>query len=305
MKIKILNSLVFINLLTILLVLSIFIIPSVPLRYILGVPLLLFFPGYALYRVLFVQKKETDYLELIAVSAVTSAAVTALIGFALNYTQLGVRLVPVIASVTAFIFATSIIALARQAASPGGIKLWNELDFSPNHEQATGKKNGYTIIAIMVLAVLVLGGFLAVRFKANETYSEFYVLGLDKTAENYPSSFLIKSGKIAGVNYTNGDVVDGQWGRVFLNVINHEGSAAAYSIKVNIDNRPSDLMYGNSTFQDYSFRLNDKERWSGEIGFSPTRPGINQKVDFLLFKDGKQQAENTLTLWVDAQERMP
>ena len=235
-----------------------------------------------------------------------SVAVVALIGFALDYTQLGVRLNPVISFVAAFIFLTSVISLIRQTALPGGITWWHELDTNQPALQIPAEgRSGYVVSTLIVLAAVAVSGYLAFHFKANEKFTEFYVLGPDGKAQNYPSSFAMQSGKVTSVNYTNGVAAASQWGEVLLNVVNHESSTAAYSIKVCVDGQPVDLMYGNTTYQYYDIRLNTNDRWNGEVGFSPAHSGQNQKVDFLLFKDGQQDPETSLSLWVNAEDRMP
>ena len=42
------------------------------------------------------------------------------------------------------------------------------------------------------------------------------------------------------------------------------------------------------------------EKWEGEIGFAPMHTGENQKVEFLLYKDGSTEAYNSLHLWINA-----
>jgi uncharacterized membrane protein len=53
MKIRFFNSIITIEILTIILVLAITFIPSSPLRIVIGLPFILFFPGYTLVSALF------------------------------------------------------------------------------------------------------------------------------------------------------------------------------------------------------------------------------------------------------------
>ncbi|MCK4222104.1 MAG: DUF1616 domain-containing protein, partial [Dehalococcoidia bacterium] len=57
-----------------------------PLRIVLGLPFLLFSPGYALIAALFPKKGSLDGIERIALSFGLSIAVVPLIGLILNYT---------------------------------------------------------------------------------------------------------------------------------------------------------------------------------------------------------------------------
>ncbi|MCD6456429.1 MAG: DUF1616 domain-containing protein [Methanophagales archaeon] len=65
-----------------------------PIRIILGLPLVLFLPGYSLIAALFPRKDDLDAIEQIALSFGLSIAITPLLGLALNYTPFGIRLTP-------------------------------------------------------------------------------------------------------------------------------------------------------------------------------------------------------------------
>ena len=98
---------IFITLLCILFVL----IPPLnetPVRIILGLPLVLFLPGYALIATLFPQKGDLDGIERIALSFGLSIAITPLLGLALNYTPFGIRLTPILTILSVFTIALAI-----------------------------------------------------------------------------------------------------------------------------------------------------------------------------------------------------
>ena len=85
LKVKLPIDLLIIDILSVLLILSIIFIPATVARVILGLPFLLFFPGYVLVAALF-PRGEIDGIERVALSFGMSIAVTALIGLGLNYT---------------------------------------------------------------------------------------------------------------------------------------------------------------------------------------------------------------------------
>ena len=71
------------------------------IRIILGLPFILFIPGYILVFSLFPEKKTDhgiDIIERIALSLGLSLAVVPLIGLGLNYTIWGIRLEPILFS---------------------------------------------------------------------------------------------------------------------------------------------------------------------------------------------------------------
>ena len=83
--------------------LSIYILPeSIPwsiVRIISGGVFVLFVPGYALVQLLF-PKKEMDLIERVAFSIGLSLAVVPLVGFLLNYSPWGIRLDPIVVSIS-------------------------------------------------------------------------------------------------------------------------------------------------------------------------------------------------------------
>jgi len=91
-----------------------------PVRIILGLLLVLFLPGYSLIAALFPAKDDLDGIERIALSFGLSIAVVPLLGLALNYTPLGIRLAPVLVVLSMFTVSLAVVAgVRRQGLSEG------------------------------------------------------------------------------------------------------------------------------------------------------------------------------------------
>ena len=86
-----------------------------PIRIILGLPLVLFLPGYSLIATLFPRKDDLDAIERIALSFGLSIAITPLLGLALNYTPFGIRLSPVLIVLSVFTISLAIGAYVRRS----------------------------------------------------------------------------------------------------------------------------------------------------------------------------------------------
>jgi len=85
-----------------------------PIRAILGLLLVLFIPGYTLVCALFPKNDEMDGIERIALSIGLSICVVVLIGLALNFTPWGIRLGPILLSLSGFsLLMVAITALRR------------------------------------------------------------------------------------------------------------------------------------------------------------------------------------------------
>lgn len=89
-----------------------------PLRIILGLPLVLFLPGYALIATLFPRKDDLDAIERIALSFGLSIAITPLLGLALNYTPFGIRLAPILTVLSVFTISLALGAYVRRSMVP-------------------------------------------------------------------------------------------------------------------------------------------------------------------------------------------
>ncbi|MDA4126922.1 MAG: DUF1616 domain-containing protein [Thaumarchaeota archaeon] len=83
---------------------SIYVLPSsapfVYVRYVFGSIAVLFLPGYTLIEALYPKKEDLDGLERLALSIGLSLALVPLVGLLLNYTPWGIRLSPIIVSLS-------------------------------------------------------------------------------------------------------------------------------------------------------------------------------------------------------------
>jgi hypothetical protein len=99
-------------------VLAIYVLPStypaVILRWIVGSAFVLFLPGLAVVYALFPEEKELDSIERIALTVGLSLAITPLIGLVLNYTPWGIRLNPIVVSLSMFTLAMATVATFRR-----------------------------------------------------------------------------------------------------------------------------------------------------------------------------------------------
>lgn len=322
MKIKVLNWLLLIDLLTLLLVLVVYLIPSVPVRIVLGLPFLLFFPGYTLVEALFIRRtdqshepdsgsgKDTqktrgiDGIERIALSFGMSFAVVALIGLCLNYTPWGIRLGPVLFSISAFILIMSVVAMVRRRLKTGKLPFLISYKLTlPGWEGSTLNK---TLSVVLALAVLLAIGTLAytVAFpKVGERFTEFYILGLDGKADNYPSEFHVNPDpfSVTGVKYSEHSWLDpDKYGEVTLGIVNQEQEPVTYAVEIRIAGEPVDILHnGRSLPRLEELILEHDQKWEQPVGFVPLHIGDNQKVEFLLFRNGQSEVYQSLHLWID------
>ena len=302
MKVRLPNGLLIIDILTVLLVLAVLVIPSNFLRIAFGLPFLLFFPGYVLVTAIFARTGGMDRIENIALSFGMSIAVIALIGLGLNYTLWGIRLEPVLFAISAFIFILSGIAMLRQRQY-GVFKLFTEHHLElPGWEGSPWNKALSIILAFAILGTVGVLIYTVSSPKVGERFTEFYILGLENKAIDYPTEFIMEANQVVSVWYGDAaTAVSDNTGRVTLGIVNQEQQQTSYSVSIQIDGQPVIIAYnGQNVSRLNAILLEQGEKWEGEIGFAPIHTGENQKVEFLLYKDNSAESYKSLHLWSNA-----
>ncbi len=90
-------------------------VPLIYLRYVVGVLFVLCLPGYSVVEALYPSRSDLDGLERLALSVGLSLALIPLVGLGLNYTPWGIRLNPLLASLTLLSLGFSLIGAWRKA----------------------------------------------------------------------------------------------------------------------------------------------------------------------------------------------
>ncbi|AKB76283.1 hypothetical protein MSLAZ_3022 [Methanosarcina lacustris Z-7289] len=256
------------------------------LRNILGLPLVLFLPGYALIAALFPAKSDLDGIERTALSFGLSIAVVPLIGLGLNYTPWGIRLLPILISLSIFTFAMCGLAYIRRAKLPEADafevpfrKMALELKAEILDKPESGLDKTLTIILVLSILLSVATLFyVVITPKEGEHFTEFYLLGPEGMADNYPT------------NYTLGES-----GTVIVGVVNHEYRPVNYTMEVRLENQslplPEDMQ---------QVTLAHNETWEKPLTLTPPVAGKDMKLDFLLFNEtDKNTPYRDLHLWIN------
>lgn len=271
---RFLDDLIAIGAATIVLLATILLLPESPVRVVLGLPFVLFFPGYTLIAALYPRKTDLDGIERLALSLGLSLAVVPLIGLVLNYTPWGIRLGPIVTSLTMFIMVSSFAAGIKRARLSESERF--PADIRPVSTSIRQWPWRTLIASAAVIGLLLLAGF---RFgilggtKVGEPFTEFYVLGPSGKAEGYPRALL-----------------PGQDADVILGVVNHEGRELSYSIQVRAE--------GRSLKTAGPIQLQDEQKWEEKVSFALSRPNEKVKVEFLLLIPGASSPYRSLHLWV-------
>ncbi len=240
--IRLKNELLLINLCSAVLIVIAWPVQVWVLRLILGLPFLLFFPGYTLMATLFPGKSNLGGIQRIALSVAFSIILSAAIGFALNFLW-KIELHPILIGIAAFTAVMSLLAWLRRRAIPEEERL--EIVFNQPF-QAGGRFSALDKMISMVLVLAFLAALVAlVAVVANpregEKYSGLYVRG----AQSRPT-----------------EVTAGAPTIVTLGVTNHETSAMTYRIEI----RAADTVLKTTD----PIKLADGGSWENEVSFVPT-----------------------------------
>jgi Predicted membrane protein len=255
-------------------------------RNILGLPLVLFLPGYALIAALFPAKYDLDGIERAALSFGLSIAVVPLIGLGLNYTPWGIRTLPILISLSAFTFIMCGLAYLRRASLPESeafdisfkaAALSLKAEVMETSESRLDRALTVFLIISILLSIATLA-YVVVSPKEGEHFTEFYLLGPEGKADNYTTNYTL-----------------GQSGTVIVGVVNHEYRPVNYTMEVTLENKslflPENVKHIN---------LAHNETWKEPVTIMPPLEGKNLKLQFLLFNDTEKSVPyRDLHLWVN------
>jgi uncharacterized membrane protein len=268
---------------------------SGPLRVLFGLPIVLFIPGYILVYALFPSKKTDegiDLIERIALSLGLSLAIVPLIGLGLNYTPWGIRLTPIILSLQLFIYSIGAIAIYRWYKLSASKRFTISIDIRfPDHENKLDKALTIILVASIIIAASLLI-YVIVTPKTGEKFTEFYLLGPEGIADNYPRNLSIN-----------------QNASVIIGIVNHEYKKMNYTVEVWLVNQTygynqtineNMTTYHHAWFLDaINTRLNHtpinieetwQPQWETNYTFSINRSG-EYKLAFLLYTTQEETYE--------------
>jgi len=256
------------------------------IRTVLGLPMVLFFPGYALIAALFSKKDDLDGIERIALSFGLSIAVVPLLGLGLNYTPWGIRLIPILVTLVIFTLIMCAITIYRRSELPEGevFSVPFTAFFASIHEEIFTKPESRVdriltvILVISIIASVVMLVYVIVTPKQGEKFTEFYILGPGGMADDYPVEFIL-----------------GDSGTVIVGVVNHEYALINYSLALVLENE--------SLNRNQEIMLAHNETWEQPVTFTPDRAGTDMKLQFLLYMENNFTVPyRDLHLWIDVSE---
>ena len=305
-----------------------------PLRVVVGLPFVLFVPGYALIAALFpengaeavddqdvedeaasLRERGIDGIERVALSFGLSIAVVPLIGLVLNFTPWGIRLLPIMVAVSGFTVIATAVAAQRRWELPEDerfrvpYRTWvasarSEL-FEPE-TRADAALNVLLVLSIVLAASSV--GYAVMVPKEGEQFTEFYLLTENESgslvADDYPAEFEL-----------------GEQKPVVIGVGNQEHEPMNYTVVVELQRVEFQASATNNSTQmtvlereelrRFSPQLAHNETWHRQYSIEPTLTGQRLRLAFLLYQGNEppnpaeEASYRNTHLWVNVTNDQP
>ncbi len=252
------------------------------IRTILGLSLILFLSGYSVISFLFPKKDDLDAIERIAFSFGLSIAIVVLTGLVLNYTPFGIRLMPALIFLSTFTLLMSIFAFIRRSRIPDKERFnvnfekhLKNIKGSLNIKSKTDKILSVLLILSIVFAVFTIVYTIATP-KQDAKFTEFYLLGPNGKASDYPTNLSV-----------------GETGNVTVGIVNNEYANVNYKMVVKLNNQ---------TINEENITLSNGAKYEKPFTFELSESGKNQELEFLLYRlPDDTNVNRSLHLWINPQ----
>lgn len=296
------------------------IVSETPLRIVVGLVFVLFVPGYAFVAALFPEAGEhpptadseepldseesgIDGIERVALSFGLSIAVVPLVGLVLNFTPWGIRLVPILVSLSGLTLVLTGVGAVRRWNLPADerfrvpyrkwIRSGRKELFSP--ASRTDAALNVLLVVSILLAVGSVGYAVAVP-KDGEQFSEFYLLteGEDGelVADDYPTEFQ-----------------QGESQSVIVGIGNQEHEQMRYTVVVELQRVErvgnETRVHERSELHRFQPTIGHNETWHRQHQITPQMTGNGLRLQYLLYRGSapstvdQSSAYRELHLWTN------
>jgi uncharacterized membrane protein len=251
------------------------------LRILFALPATLFIPGYVLIAALFPRNRDLDGIERVALSFGLSIAIVPLTGLALNYTPWGIRLEPIVASLVALTLILALAGAVRRVSIPAEERftvpfrrMAQEAQTALAPHEATPMDRVLNMVLLLSIVVAIGATIYVITVpKEGEHFTEFYILGAQGKAADYPQ-----------------DLQAGETYPMIIGIGNHEYRNVTYTVEVDFMNMTFDpatnLSSVGAMITVDRFPVTLPHNTTQEIPWNFTAPetGYN-RLEFLLFNE--------------------
>ncbi len=253
-------------------------LPLSAARLLLGMTLVLCGPGYALQAALFPRRNGPDGVERLTLSVGISLALVPLLALILDQLPWGIHWGTVLTAEVGITLLATALAWVRWHALPPDDR-WEWMmprafaglsGVHPRFWLYGGLIGLLTLDLLLLLMIVRLAG-------VGEPVTEFYLLGPEGLATDYPYRGVV-----------------GRPMTVTVGIVNGEETTMEYRLEV-VD---GDYLLGYAG----PVRLEPGALYEGPFSFTPVRAGDRVRVAFLLYRNGLPIPYRTLWLWLKVEE---
>jgi uncharacterized membrane protein len=290
-----------------------------PVAVALGIPFVLFAPGYALVSLLFpgagpshrsgwtspaqVRREGITPGERVALSFGSSLALVPVLALGLSLARVGFEPLSILVAVFGLTLALSVFAAVRRVDVPADDRFGVSVRDSASRLRGAlfDAESGADVVLNVVLALSVVVALSAVGYafaapQDGERFSQLSLLTQEDgkyVTEGYPESFEV-----------------GEQKPVHVAVGNHEGESVEYTVVVQlqrVDQRPggSARIVDRVELDRFGHRVAAGESWRTRYVISPTMAGENLRLVFLLYQGDPpdnpttSNADEHAQIWID------
>ena len=247
------------------------------LRFVLGILFVLFVPGYTLQAALFPRADDLDGPERLALSIGLSVAAVPPLALILDALPWGIRLWPIVACEALVITCATLAAWFHQRRLPETERFPPAIAVDVRGwwaDQGRANRVLYGLLAVSLLAAGIAAAAILAPNQSDQPLTEFYVLGSDGLAENYPRTAAV-----------------GQTLALRVGMVNREGGSESFFVRLRLDGKP--------VAEVGPIPLMNGEGWENEVGFVPDGAGEDLQLELLLYREGDSEPLRSLLLWLD------
>lgn len=247
------------------------------LRALLGLVYVLFIPGYMLQVTLFPHVYDLDGPERIALSFGFSVAIVAIVALVLDRLPWGIGVWTIFIAESVLLLLFVIITLWRRSKLQTYERFHPAIQIDLREFWATQDRTNrrlYIVLGVALVAAFGLMVSFVVLPSPADHYTEFYLLGQDGLAEDYPRETVV------GQNIT-----------VTLGITNMEGDTSSYQIRI----KTNDQILTETGI----ISLEDGENREQSLVFGMAESGDDQVVNIILNKLGETSPYRELHLFIN------
>lgn len=297
------------------------VIRETPLRIVLGLPFVLFLPGYAFVAALFLEAGESprsddhsegrirdrgiDLIERAALSFGMSIALVPLIGLALDLASQPLSFGPILLSLSSFTVLCTVVAVVRRRRLPPTkrfvVPYRSWLNEGRTTIESSDRRSAVLHVGLALSIVLALSTMtyaIAVP-QQGERFTDFHLLTEGEDGE------LVAAGYPTTFEYNEPQ-------SLYIGIENHERETIEYTVVIQLQRveRADDESTVTERQELDRFRttVEHGETWQENRSVAPTLLGEDLRLTFLLYTDEppaeptRQNAYRSLHIWIDVVE---